>query len=134
MVQTFLPYPDFQKSVKCLDFRRLGKQRSEAMEIIEAIKYGTGWKYHTAVTMWRGYLEALKEYYNTVIWEWIERDYETTMPIFQVKEVVYPHWFGDEAFHASHRSNLLRKNPQWYGQFGWIEPDNLPYVWPKGAE
>jgi hypothetical protein len=44
----------------------------------------------------------------------------------------YPPWLGDEAFHASHRSNLLRKNPEWYGQFGWTEPDDLPYVWPVG--
>jgi hypothetical protein len=32
--------------------------------------------------------------------------------------------------HDSHRSNLLRKDPQWYGQFGWTVPDDLPYVWP----
>lgn len=33
-------------------------------------------------------------------------------------------------FHASHRSNLLRKDPVWYSQFNWTEPNNLPYVWP----
>jgi hypothetical protein len=37
---------------------------------------------------------------------------------------------GDEAFHASHRSNLLRKDRDYYGAFGWTEPDDLPYVWP----
>lgn len=41
-----------------------------------------------------------------------------------------PPWFGREDFHASHRSNLLRKHPDWYRQFGWYEPDDLPYVWP----
>jgi hypothetical protein len=41
-----------------------------------------------------------------------------------------PPWWGDPAFHASHRSNLLRKDPVWYGQFGWAEPPDLPYVWP----
>ena len=32
--------------------------------------------------------------------------------------------------HASHRSNLLRKEPAHYTQFGWTEPPDLPYVWP----
>lgn len=41
-----------------------------------------------------------------------------------------PFWFGDEAFHGAHRSNLLRKDPSWYGRFGWTEPPDLPYVWP----
>jgi len=41
-----------------------------------------------------------------------------------------PLWLGNEELHASHRSNLLRKAPLWYGQFGWTEPDDLPYIWP----
>lgn len=41
-----------------------------------------------------------------------------------------PPWLGDPAFHASHRSNLLRKDPVHYGQFGWTEGPDLPYVWP----
>ena len=41
-----------------------------------------------------------------------------------------PSWLGDLDFHASHRSNLLRKDPEWYGQFGWNDPHDLPYVWP----
>jgi hypothetical protein len=41
-----------------------------------------------------------------------------------------PPWLGDNTFHASHKSNLLRKDPVWYGQFGWSEPTDLPYVWP----
>lgn len=42
----------------------------------------------------------------------------------------YTPWLGNEAFHASHRSNLLRKDPEHYKQFNWTEPNNLPYVWP----
>ena len=33
-MQTFLPYPDFKKSLQTLDYRRLGKQRIEAYQII----------------------------------------------------------------------------------------------------
>jgi hypothetical protein len=37
---------------------------------------------------------------------------------------------GQEEIHASHRSNLLRKDSEFYGKFGWAEPDDLPYFWP----
>jgi hypothetical protein len=42
-----------------------------------------------------------------------------------------PPWLGLEIYHASHRSNLLRKDPVWYGKFGWIESPDLPYYWPS---
>jgi hypothetical protein len=44
--------------------------------------------------------------------------------------VVYPFWLGNEKFHASHRSNLLRKDFKFYSQYGWQEENNLPYIWP----
>ncbi len=41
-----------------------------------------------------------------------------------------PPWLGDEAFHRSHRSALVRKDPETYaGLFPGV-PDDLPYVWP----
>ncbi len=36
-MQTFLPYESFEKSAQTLDWRRLGKQRVEGMQIINAI-------------------------------------------------------------------------------------------------
>jgi hypothetical protein len=36
-MQTFLPYNDFVKSARVLDYKRLGKQRVEGMQIINAI-------------------------------------------------------------------------------------------------
>jgi hypothetical protein len=39
-VQTFLPYPDFVKSVWCLDYRRLGKQRVECLQILQTLAIG----------------------------------------------------------------------------------------------
>ena len=35
-MQTFLPYPDFARSARCLDNRRLGKQRVESYQILRA--------------------------------------------------------------------------------------------------
>ena len=44
---------------------------------------------------------------------------------------VVPPWLGDEDFHRSHQSNLIRKNPEHYRPiFGDDVPDNLEYVWP----
>lgn len=133
-MQTFLPYPDFRQTVKCLDYRRLGKQRVEAFQILKILNGETNrWQNHPAVLMWEGYEDALGSYMNHCILEWIiGRGYKNTMQyaVMPTTKIKMPDWFGDENFHASHRSNLLRKKPEHYSQFGWIEEDNLPYVWP----
>jgi hypothetical protein len=138
-MQTFLPYPDFAKSAKVLDRQRLGKQRLEAYNLLTILRgtaHGTGWRKHPATRMWAGHEEALAEYGIAVCKEWRRRGYKDTMmeriqALRGTKRATKPKWFGDEAFHASHRSNLLRKDPLWYGQFGWSEGPELAYVWPK---
>jgi hypothetical protein len=41
-----------------------------------------------------------------------------------------PTWMGNDEFHLSHQSNLVRKFPEHYGpQFPGVSPD-LEYVWP----
>jgi hypothetical protein len=45
------------------------------------------------------------------------------------EDIVYPHWFGNEEFHSSHRANLLKKEPVFYNQYGWTEDPLDPYVW-----
>ncbi len=49
-MQTFLPYPDFEKSAKVLDRLRLNKQRSETLDILRTL-FGDkqGWKNHPSV-------------------------------------------------------------------------------------
>ena len=129
-MQTFLPYPDFKKSLQALDYRRLGKQRVEAYQIIRAIKYGGGWQHHPAVKMWRGHINALKLYHNLCIDEWVRRGYKNNMQKMAIRgRIVYPKWFGRNNFHAAHRSNLLRKDPVYYGNFEWKESSDLPYLW-----
>jgi len=135
-MQTFLPYPDFMLSAQCLDWRRLGKQRVEALQILNCLNPEStrrGWQNHPAVKMWRGYEEALKIYANTMIAEWVLRGYNNTMsyyPVNSFRFITLPHWLGDQAFHASHRSNLLRKDPKHYGRFDWTEGPDIKYVWP----
>lgn len=90
-----------------------------------------GWANHPARTMWRGYLDALKHYHNLAIQEWIIRGFKNTMKTYEIPEMItMPPWIGRQDVHSSHRSNLLRKDPIWYGQFGWTEPNNIKYVWP----
>ena len=134
-MQTFLPYPDFEKSARCLDRQRLGKQRVEAMQILSTLRKGgsTGWANHPAAKMWRGYEDALTEYLRVTIEEWIRRGYQNTMILPTRRGYESPPWLGQDKFHASHRSNLLRKDALHYGQFGWTEPSDLPYYWPSSS-
>tara|TARA_R110002020_G_scaffold40339_1_gene119272 strand:+ start:133 stop:621 length:489 start_codon:yes stop_codon:yes gene_type:complete len=142
-MQTFLPYESFKKSATILDWRRLGKQRVEGMQIINAIegkkrkdgKPYKGWLNHPATVMWRPYVNALKYYTDVIIEEWIRRGYNNNMELYGAYELVedgvltYPHWLGNEQFHSSHRANLLRKDYEYYSKFGWTEESNNPYVW-----
>jgi len=137
-VQIFLPYEDFKKSLRTLDNKRLGKQRVETYQIISAISRrpkldGTpykGWLNHPCTIMWKNHLPALKQYLNYSIMEWIERGFKNTMNFEIVnEEIVIPSFVGNERFHSSHRANLLKKEPDFYNQYGWTENPQDPYVW-----
>lgn len=130
-MQTFLPYADFRASAAALDWRRLGKQRVEAYQLLRALRGETrGWASHPATRMWRDREAALGAYMNAMIDEWVARGYQNTMPKARVSRFRTPAWLGDDAFHASHRANLLRKDAIYYRRHGWTEDPSLPYVWP----
>ena len=136
-MQTFLPYESFEKSAQTLDWRRLGKQRVEGMQIINAITGKTrkdgkpykGWINHPCSVMWKDYGPALKHYTNVFIQEWINRGYNNNMEFYDTGKIIMPDWIGNEKFHSSHRANLLRKDFDYYSQFGWTENPERPYVW-----
>lgn len=146
-MQTFLPYADFAATARVLDERRLGKQRVEVLQILRALYRPTyGWKHHPAVLMWKGYEQALVCYGLVICREWCGRGRADTCAVKIVDELaeaigrpidedevcrsaVMPPWLGDERVHASHRSSLLRKDPDWYGEHFSGEPE-LPYFWP----
>jgi hypothetical protein len=141
-MQTFLPHRMFCQSAKMLDYRRLGKQRVEAKQILNALdpEYNKkGWKSHPAVLMWKGYEEALKYYANCMIREWIDRGYNNTMELYEVdsKQYELPPWIGNKEFHKSHRINLLRKDTEFYSEkfpeeakLSTYEIEGYPYWWP----
>lgn len=112
----------------------------------------TPWYNHPACRMWRGKEHALALYGCHICFEWRKRGFQDNViqkicgmmqwtnnleialrtlsfdP--QYPKYDYPLWLGNKEFHASHRSNLLRKDFAWYNQFGWTEPTTLEYVWP----
>lgn len=132
-MNTFLPFADFEKSVSVLDYRRLGKQRVEALQILNTLKgKSKGWINHPAVRMWRGYENALATYFNACVREWIKRGYNNNLKLLRVSDTFkMPPWFGKKKFHRSHRSNLLRKDAEHYKRYFPKVPDNLPYYWPE---
>ena len=133
-MQTFLPYANFEKTAQCLDYKRLGKQRVEAWQIYQIVsgkRTKGGWINHPAVNMWRGFSNLLAYYYNDILDEWVKRGYKNNMEyIICPPSVTEPFWLGDKDFHSSHRSNLLRKDLEYYSQFNWLEDDSQGYVWP----
>lgn len=145
-MQTFLPLPTYCGSAYVLDRQRLGKQRVEVKQLALALGVRVGdhspkpssWANHPAARMWEGYEGALLLYGIAICDEWTSRGYRDSLaPQFwramKGRDISPPPWLGRSEFHASHRSNLLRKLPEHYRQFEWSEPDNLPYVWPVGT-
>lgn len=135
-MQTFLPYPSFTRTAESLDYRRLGKQRVEAYQIILSLTLPDyGWRHHPAVQMWKGYELALAVYFNCMVEEWERRGYRNTMTRMldgetDQREFDLPPWLGKRRFHESHQSNLLRKDSAFYRPLFPSVPDNLPYFWP----
>lgn len=131
-MQTFLPYPDYRECARVLDYRRLGKQRVEAWQILKALEGASyGWRNHPAVLMWRGYEDSLNEYGREMCLEWRERGYvDNMLERFQHKpDAVRPVWLGDSRLHLSHQSNLIRKLPEHYKLHFPNVADDLPYYW-----
>ena len=130
-MQTFLPYDDFVKTARCLDMRRLNKERVEAMQIINTLESDSRWRNHPAVLMWKNHIPALKLYCNTMIQEWISRGWKNTMKLYVIEEpIIYPSWFGLSLFHSCHRATLLFKNFNHYSMWGWEEEPKYEYFWP----
>ena len=147
-VQTFLPYPDPRASAAALDDRRLGKQRVETFQVLRALTWPEyGWKHHPVTRMWRGFVPALVSYGLACVDEWRARGRAdaTASALTEFTGGVVPDWdrlhaagevppwVGDEALHLSHRSSLVRKEPEHYRPLFGDVPDDLPYVWPDPA-
>lgn len=150
-MQTFLPYIGeaenshayYEECAGLLDQKRLGKQRVENLQIMTALFTGKGWVNHPAVKMWRGHEWSLLLYQDAICKEWIHqcgfkdtclvktiRVYFDNADLSPTADHSDPPWLGNEALSRSHQSNLIRKDPEYYGKRFPGVPDNLPYIWP----
>lgn len=128
-MQTFLPYPSYEKSARCLDDARLGRQRKDAWLILLALVERDPKRASLpAVKMWRGHEGALRDYGVRVCEQWILRHGRDNGQLRRFTElelpgvsVEPPWWLGYDKLHSSHRAALLAKDPRHYGRFGWRE-------------
>lgn len=142
-MQTFL-VGDPTVTARILDYKRLGKQRVEAAQIactLLGLVDSGAWVHHPAVLMWIGYEKYLVEVYlKEMMVEWVSRGYNNTKTFQQYKRLSkivkkrklilnQPPWFCLRLF-VSHKSNLIRKNKEYYGKIWPHIPDNLEYWWP----
>jgi hypothetical protein len=145
-MQTFLPYRDFARSAEVLDSPRLGKQRVETLQVLRALELGEyGWRNHPVVKMWRGRTAGLVVYGLEVVRAWQARGHaDSTYDMIAEfapeveratqdqldRRALLPGWLGDGRIHLSHRSALVRKDPEFYRPVFGDVPDDLPYHWP----
>lgn len=159
-MQTFLPYRSYVKSARALDNKRLGKQRVETLQILNVLtgnrianpkddpdewvlgESAKGWGNHPMTRMWQGYEVSLLRYGLIVCHVWHnERGFRDTcaakmrfiMPevtMSQINQATPPPWLGRDDFHWSHQGNLVRKDPDFYGEkFPGMKPSDT-YIWP----
>jgi hypothetical protein len=147
MMQTFMPHDTYEESAWALDPARRRNQRNECKVILKTLlglypttKTGRpgGWPHHPAVKMWAGYESALCRYALAVCQAclddgWVNGDLTEFFEerLAELKPGGDPTWMGSFEFHESHRSNLVRKDPDYYGPKWPGTPDDLPYVWPE---
>tara|TARA_Y100001973_G_C5201486_1_gene338052 strand:- start:2115 stop:2558 length:444 start_codon:yes stop_codon:yes gene_type:complete len=145
-MQTFLPEYTIEKSLRHLDDKRLGKQRVEAMQLVnchERLQAArltdpdarVPWCRHPAYIMWSENIPALKWYHNLAIDEWERRGFRNTMTRYRGvgPHVRLPEWWYDHRMREvvrTHRANLMRKEPLHYIQYGWKCDVTSPYYWP----
>lgn len=160
-MQTFITTTNgWDEVAKTLDNKRLNKQALEGWQIMLTLleldpegnhRKPKGWTNHPAVKMWAGAEHELLWYVVSMVIEWKNRGYNST--IYDKVMSTYargvatgkttskappPKWMQSgakfEAIASSHRTALLAKNYDWYSQFGWAEdtgtaPDGYAYIW-----
>jgi hypothetical protein len=146
-MQTFLPYPNFNKSAEALDKKRCWKQVVETAQIInileaivntppQGLNKTIAWRNHPAVQMWIGHTVVLKNYFNAFLEVCIEKHEINTKYTFMddsdIRDAEKPWWLGNEDFHRAMRARLIEKDEAFYlplfpNDKGF---NNSKYFWP----
>lgn len=152
MVNTFMLSSDYRVTAKLLDRKRLGKQRVEAKQIIDALSSmyilqgnewisnpnPKGWINHPCSKMWMGYVPSLMVYFNIITQEWVDRGYKNNMEFYKLdlpRVEIQPPWTYWKEVHYSHMASLMRKDtrlyydkltyPYIYNLYGYLWPNKL---------
>lgn len=147
MVNTFVTSSSVTECAQNLDYRRLGKQRLEAWEMINILEgkktASNGYASHPAVAMWKGHVTGLKIYFNAVVDEWVARGYNNTMSKYVIDskdtkhaDELMPWWFSCPVFHLAHKCALLLKEPKHYSPLFVLDEKQKiflqhGYIWPS---
>ena len=137
-MQTFLPVPDFRRSLRVLDPQRLTKQVLEAAQLLNG-NFSNHPAYHAWLPRYRPALklyliEAIAElarqgHSHALISETLPREDLIPEPVHE-----YPWWFGNPVYHRSHRTSLIVKDPEHYtprlGGLLDTPPPHYSLVWP----
>jgi DNA-binding CsgD family transcriptional regulator len=127
-VRFYLPYPDFKKSVECLDNRRLTDQTTTIKSILE-----NNWTNHPVSLVWRYHrwqlcnfglysADGLRQRNIETDFDWFMHHREN-LPVNSRTDM--PYWFNNPKLHSAHRADLVKHSPELYT---W--DDNTPYFWP----
>lgn len=106
----------------CLEWKGRGYTDNIAHRFIKYIDHEVHLAFHFGINDRRGKLVVDKKFGSL-----LTGDVVHDLEVIGVYDL--PWWMGDEEFHQSHRSNLLRKMPEHYRQYWSDEPDDIPYVW-----
>jgi hypothetical protein len=90
------------------------------------------WTKHPSCKMWAGHVEWLKFYFMCALGEYCSRGFENNIYAleYDIKEKPRPYWLGLEEVHQSHRSYLVRSNPEHYSKIWPNEKETLLF-WPE---
>jgi len=124
-MQTYLPYPHFDKSAEVLDTKRLGKQIEDCVKILDTLHEvnDTGLENHPLVRMWKFYEVRLSQFGLSCCQEWFERneiDHELLMrmtdhQVYAEGETTeFPIWWGDVDIHLQYRRLLIGEDKNFY--------------------
>lgn len=152
-MQILVPHYAFDDCVNTLHARDLQPQLNGILAVIEALHTPdeeTPFGNHPLVRMWRGHEPQMLTYGLKLLERCTEVDQGIPMQVFTNKanletlewalqvetsgefSMELPPWWGNEAIHAGHLSELIRQRPTHYGNLFPQHPDVLPVIWPVG--
>lgn len=132
-MNTPLPFANFAVCAMVLSDHHLDVALYDARKVQDCLQGRLlGYSTHPVVAMWRKNMLALMMYGDCMLRELHRRGHNPKRPLMLTSEFHHvpflpdyapPEWLGDFRFHSQQRGILLRKNPEWYGQWGWTDDD-----------